>query len=196
MGLIGRDVFQLPQLHKYFSVSCKHIGHTLKMERKTQKDNRSGIVRVNDGHVSWEYKNESLLQIDLNQVCVIGEYTNTNGPYFDDYFLALVTKDGRWVSIPWYADNIDELTLYLSEKLHQDVNVSYLANSMEWKSFIHYPTYLKGQPLFTLTQTDNYKLPKTLFEKIIAAIGLGNFNSDHQIDLTNEVKEDLANACR
>ena len=166
------------------------------MQKKTDKDNTSGIVRISDGHVFWEYKDETLLQIDLNDICVIGEHTNSDGPHFDDYFLVLVTKDGRWATIPWYADNIDELTQYLSKKLQQDINVSYLANSTEWQSFILYPTHLKGQPIFTLTPTDNYKLPKTLFEKAIAAIGLGNFNSDQNIGLTNEVKDELTNACR
>ena len=68
------------------------------------------MVRLQGERVFWDYDNKNIFQIDINDIVVIGEYTNSDGPYFDDWFITFVTKDGQWQSIPWYADNIDELT--------------------------------------------------------------------------------------
>lgn len=135
------------------------------MKEQIQKENSSGIVRLQGDTVFWDYNNKNILQIDLNDIAIIGEYTNSEGPYLDDWFLVFVTKDGQWQNIPWYANNIDELTQYLSNKFHQDLNVTYLANSIEWKSIVLYPTHLKEKALFTLTPSDTYKEPKTFLDK-------------------------------
>ena len=131
------------------------------MQGEIKKQNSSGIVRLQGDKVFWDYDNKNILQIDIKDIVVIGEYTNSDGPYLDDWFLTFVTKDGQWQSIPWYADNIDELTQYLSDKFHQDLNETYLANSTEWKSIVRYPTHLKEKTLFTLTPCATYKEPKT-----------------------------------
>lgn len=127
---------------------------------------------------------------------MIGEYTNSDGPYFDDWFITFVTKDRHWQSIPWYADNIDELTQYLSNKFQQDFNVTYLAGSTEWKSIIRYPVHLKGKTLFTLTPSATYKEPKTFLDKILSSVGIGNFDTTHIITLTQEVQNELTYVSR
>jgi len=69
------------------------------MQGKLHKDNTSGKVRLQDDQIFWDYDNKNILEIDINEIVVIGEYTNSDGPYFDDWFLTLVTKDGQWQSI-------------------------------------------------------------------------------------------------
>ncbi|MBC7892737.1 MAG: hypothetical protein H7Y12_11025, partial [Sphingobacteriaceae bacterium] len=73
-----------------------------------EKVNSSGVVRTAGDVIKWTYKGELLLSIDMNEVVVIGEYTNDAGPWRDDWFLVFVTKSGSWQSIPRYADGIDE----------------------------------------------------------------------------------------
>lgn len=166
------------------------------MQGQIKKENSSGIVRLEGDKIFWDYDNKNILQIGPNDIVVIGEYTNSDGPYFDDWFIAFVTKDGQWQSIPWYADNIDELTQYLSNKFQQDLNVTYLAGSTELKSIIRYPSHLKEKTLFTLTPSLTYKAPKNVFDKILSSVGFGNFDTTQNITLTEEVQKELKNACR
>jgi len=166
------------------------------MQGQTKKINSSGIVRLQGDIVFWDNENKNILKIDINDVVVIGEYTNADGPYFDDWFLTFITKNGQWQSIPWYADNIDKLTQYLSNKFDQDFNITFLANSTEWKSIILYPIYLKEKTLFTLTPSSTYKEPKTFFDKLLSSVGFGGFDKTQDIALTEEVKGELVNACR
>lgn len=166
------------------------------MQGQIKKENSSGIVRLKGNKVFWDYDNKNILQIDLNDIVVIGEYTNSDGPYFDDWFITFITMDGQCQSIPWYADNIDELTQYLSDKFQQDLNAAYLAGSTEWNSIIRYPVHLKEKTLFTLTPSATYKEPKTFFDKILSSIGFGNFDTTKNITLTEEVLNELKNASR
>jgi hypothetical protein len=161
------------------------------MQRKIKKANSSGIVRIQGDILFWDDDNKNIHQINLNDVVVIGEYTHPGGPYIDDWFLTFVTKDGQWQSIPWCADNIIELTQYLTNKFDQDLNTTYLADSTEWKSIIRYPTYLKEKILFTLTNSATYKKPKTFLDKILSSIGFCNFDTSQNINLTEEVKNAL-----
>ena len=165
-------------------------------KEETEKKSTSGKVRIEDNIIYWDYENENLLQININEIVVIGEYTNSDGPYFDDWFLTFVSKDGQWQSIPRYAANIDNLTTYLSTKFDQDFNTTNLANSTEWKSSILYPTHLKDKMLFKLKPSSTYKTPKTLLDKILSSVGFGNFDTTQDIGLTEDVKNELANASR
>jgi hypothetical protein len=88
------------------------------------------------------------------------------------------------------------LTQYLSSKFHQDLNVTYLADSTEWKSIVRYPTHLKEKTLFTLTPSATYKEAKTFLDKILSSVGFGNFDTTQNITLTEEVKNELTNANR
>ena len=166
------------------------------MQKQINNENSSGIVRLLGDNVFWDYDNKNILQINFNDIVVIGEYTNSDGPHFDDWFITFVTKDGQWQSIPWYADNIDELTQYLSTKFHQDLNETYLAGSTEWKSIIRYPLHLKGKTLFTLIPSATYKEPKTILDKILSSVGFGNFDTEQNITLTEDVQNELMNASR
>lgn len=165
-------------------------------KQKSDRENTSGKIRIEGDIIFWDYQDRNLLQLDSNNIIAIGEYSNSDGPYLDDWFLTFVTKDGQWQSIPWYADNINELTHFLSNKFNQDLNSTFLANSTQWKSIIRYPSHLKNRPLFTLTPSDTYKAPKTFLDKILSSVGLGNFDTTQGIVLTEDVKSELANASR
>lgn len=119
-----------------------------------------------------------------------------NGPWFDDWFLTFVTKDGNCFNIPWYADNIDKLTKVLCNRFQSDLNVSYLTNSTTRNSIVRYPSNLKGHTLFVLTPSKKHKEPKTFLDKILSSVGLGNFDTTKDVDLTDEVKKELTNASR
>ena len=166
------------------------------MKEKNQKDTSSGTVRLQNDKIFWDYDNKSIFQIDIGDIVIIGEHTNSDGPFFDDWFLTFVTKDGHWQSIPWYADNIEELTTLLCDKFQSDLNNSFLNGSTEWASLIRHPTYLKNKPLFKVTPTESYKEPKTFLDKLLSSMGFGGNDTTKYVSLTEEVKNELTNASR
>lgn len=166
------------------------------MQDQNKKDRFSGVTGVRGEQIFWRDNNENILEMDINDIVIIGEYTNSDGPYFDDWFLVFVTFDGLWKRISWYAENIEQVTQYLSARFNQDLNITCLANSIEWKSTILYPEHLRGDPLFTLFPSETYKAQKTFLDKLLYSFGFGNFDTSRNITLTEEVKKELKNAKR
>jgi hypothetical protein len=166
------------------------------MQKQKDKENISGKVRIVENKIYWDYFNKTILEIDVNNIVVIGEYTNTNGPWFDDWFITFVTKDGNWQSIPWYVENRDQLTHFLCNQFQSDLNVSFLTSSTIWDSVVRFPATLKGQKLFITTPSDKYKVPKSLLDKIVSSIGFGSFDTSFTVDITDNVKNEVRNACR
>jgi hypothetical protein len=163
---------------------------------KEKRDQPDEYVSLEEEKVIWHNADLVFSTFDLNKVVVIGEYTNSNGPWFDDWFITFVLYDGSWQSIPWYVTNIDKLTKVLSDKFQTDLSQSYLVNSAQWKSLIRYPVELKGLPLFSIISYDNGCLHRTIWTRIINAVGFGKSKLKKQIELTVEVKTLLLNVRR
>jgi hypothetical protein len=161
------------------------------MERKTPDDYESGTISLKGSTVIWHNDDLVLLQLDLADIIIIGEYTNSNGPWFDDWFLTFVTRDGAWRSIPWYAKNMEELLRVLSVRFHPALENSSLANSTSWKSVVRYPIALEGKELFNKVPSRTYKAPKNWFHKLLYSIGLGGFDLSYDLELTDPVKIEL-----
>jgi hypothetical protein len=165
---------------------------TIKQTSPRRKpEQSSGTITIQGDHVTWHNIDLVFATFNLAEVIVIGEHTNSNGPWFDDWFIDFVTKDGNWFSIPWYADNIDTLTNMLCDKFQPDLNLSYLTSSTSWNSIIRHPSNLKGKQLFVLTPSATYKEPRNFFQRFLAGIGLGNFDTTNDINLTSDVKDEL-----
>lgn len=160
---------------------------------RERPEQSSGIISIEDDKVIWHNIDLVFCTFNLSDVIVIGEHTNSSGPWFDDWFITFVTKERKWFSVPWYAENIEELTKILCDKFEPDLNNSFLSGSTNWASVIRYPTHLKNKPLFKLTPTKDYKKPKTVFDKMLYSLGFGNFDTTKQVDLTDEVKKELNN---
>lgn len=161
-----------------------------------KKDNTSGKIQVIGDKIIWSYQDETVSVIDLDEVVVIGEYTNSDGPWFDDWFIVFVTKNGQWKHIPWYAENINELTEVLRTRFQSDFEGSVLTGSTTWNSVVRHPTHLKSQPLFTLTKTEKYKKPTNFFQRLQYGLGFGDYDTSEYINLTDTVKHELTNASR
>jgi hypothetical protein len=162
--------------------------------RKMPEDHDSEAVSLKGDKVIWHNHDLVILILDLSDVVVIGEYINSNGPWFDDWFITFVTRDGKWVSIPLYAHNIDELLEVLSIRFHPCLKNVHLANSTTWNSIIRYPKKLEGIELFNRVPSKNYKAPKTWFQKLQYSLGFGNFNFDHELELNSVAKVEIAKA--
>jgi hypothetical protein len=163
------------------------------MQQQKQKDNTSGKIRIDNNVFYWDYKDENILQVDIGEILIIGEYTNSDGPWFEDWFLTFVTKDGQWQSVPMYADKINDLLDLLCNTFDPGLRQNFLTGSTDWDSAILYPVSLKGKQLFELTPTETFKEPKTFFDKLLSSIGLGGFDTTKHVSLTEEAKNELTN---
>lgn len=165
----------------------------MKEQSIIEREKYSRIITCTETHIEWENPHGFNVNVDLNEVVVIGEYTTDAGPFFDDWFITFVYKNGEWKSIPVYADGIDALGEHLSGIFKIDFNKFFLANSTEWHSFVRYPEELEGKALFVIHPPEGYKSPKTPLQTMKSALGLGVYGKDWDFDLTDEVRFKIGN---
>jgi hypothetical protein len=79
------------------------------------------LVSIEGDTLIWHNEDVVFLQLNLNDVVVIGEFTNSNGHWFDDWFLAFVTKQGAYSSIPFYVKNREEVIQVLSQRFDPEL---------------------------------------------------------------------------
>src|SRR5207248_3557514 len=78
---------------------------------------------------------------------LIGEYTNSDGPYLDDYFFVFLTApEGGWHQASFYAKGRDEALTALSKSIGAPLQCG-LCNCTEYKTRIMWPTQLEDQEL-------------------------------------------------
>jgi len=99
-----------------------------------------------DGNLRW--------RTPASAIVLIAEYTTSDGPWCDDYFLIFWSwEDGRLFrsGTTLYADGMDEVLADLSRRLQCEVTCG-LADSTDWKSRIIWPPELVGHPYFTFVE--------------------------------------------
>lgn len=116
---------------------------------KTTPTHPSGIVQVEDGIVYYEWPigrhgRSNSIGIPLVDVKVIGEYTNQNGPFADDYFICFVTDAPGWTEVSFYAEGRDALLSELEAYFGADILLG-LCWSTDFNSRILWPLRLTGR---------------------------------------------------
>ena len=85
--------------------------------------------------------------VPIAEVRLIGEYTNSDGPYLDDYFFVFLTApQGGWHQASFYAKGRDEALAALSRRFDAPLQCG-LCNSTRYKTRILWPPELKDQEL-------------------------------------------------
>ena len=75
----------------------------------------SGELSVRGNEIHYESTTHSSWVLHVESVRLIGEYTNQNGPFADDYFLVFVPKGSDdWYRASFYAEGRDESLKALS----------------------------------------------------------------------------------
>ena len=82
-------------------------------------------------------------QVPLSEVRAIGEYTNENGPMWDDWYLVFVGREGNWYEVPADAPTVQPMLVLLSERLHAPLGLT-LLRSTSLASAILWPPRLRG----------------------------------------------------
>jgi protein-S-isoprenylcysteine O-methyltransferase Ste14 len=102
---------------------------------------------LSDGVViSHEAQDHEIWQIVIAELTCVGEYTNDNGPWDDDYFLVFGVKTGLWYEAPFNSDGRDETIEVLGKALDCDLHFG-LIQSTSFASRIIWPKELEGKPL-------------------------------------------------
>ena len=85
--------------------------------------------------------------VPVADVRLIGEYTNSDGPYVDDYFFVFLTApEGGWHQASFYAKGRDETLAALSGTIGAPLECR-LCNSTHYQTRIMWPPHLKDQEL-------------------------------------------------
>ncbi len=86
-------------------------------------------------------------QIPVSAIRLIAEYTNSDGPWIDDYFFVFLTapEDG-WHEASFYAKGRDAALRALEQKIGAPLECG-LCGSTEYRTRIMWPTELKDQAL-------------------------------------------------
>ena len=136
--------------------------------KRGKKENQSGqlaiacdVVNYSTPEKTTSYcKNWSL---PISQIQIVGEYTDSNGPYLDDYFFVFVLSNGSWRQASFYAEGRDSFLTELSSKLGHKLECG-LCNSTSLKSRVLWPEKLSGEILFTFARAPG---PKGFFAKLL-----------------------------
>jgi hypothetical protein len=85
--------------------------------------------------------------LSVSDVRIIGEVTNQNGPFADDYFFCFASGPAMWREASFYAEGRDEFLSALGAKLGSPLEVG-LCHSTDFASRVLWPPSLVGEPMF------------------------------------------------
>ncbi|MBL4587303.1 MAG: hypothetical protein JKX84_09655 [Flavobacteriales bacterium] len=132
---------------------------------ENERVKQNGFIDLKDDKVIRTFRGEVLAEILVSEIKVIGEFTTADGPYIDDWFITIMTKD-HWYELPMYAIGMDEVLTELSRKLNAPLQTKFV-NSTEWKTRVMYPVKLEGKALYDWVDLE----PKSIWERFRELIG-------------------------
>jgi len=107
----------------------------------------SGVLTLDGDHIRYASKDFGNWEIKVRDLLVVGELTNQDGPFVDDWWLAFVTEaNGHWYEASVYASGVPELCKSLGQRLGVNLEIT-LAASADFKSNILWPAHLQARPL-------------------------------------------------
>jgi hypothetical protein len=151
-----------------------------KREAKKGSTQNSGELRLNGGMLSYRLLNHEW-SIAVSSIRLVGEYTTSNGPWDDDYFLVfMVSAEQPWHQASFYADGRDGVLYRLGEAIGASLELG-LCNSADFKSRVIWPLEFAGRNFVELMPADS---------------AVGRFRqkwlgADYELRLTEEIKSVL-----
>jgi hypothetical protein len=110
--------------------------------------NDSGRYQITGGVLSYRSEVYGSWELPVSEVSVIGEYTNEDGPFADDYFLVFLSRnESGWFEGSFYGEGRDEIVQELSSRLGSAISLE-LSHSTTFTSRILWPEQMTGEALF------------------------------------------------
>ncbi|MCX6954518.1 MAG: hypothetical protein NTV51_20385 [Verrucomicrobia bacterium] len=127
----------------------------------------SGKLCCDAGQIHYSSATFGSWSVQFDSISIIGEYTNQNGPYLDDYFLIFVGESRQeWWEASFYADGRDP-TLSALERTFPGVSQLGLCGSTSFESHVLWPPKHHGKPLFVFSKPQR---PPGLLGRVMTAL--------------------------
>lgn len=110
------------------------------------RDEYSGVLECTSDTLTYHSRlcDWSILTSDIR---LIAEFTNSDGPYLDDYFFVFLTAaEGGWHQASFYAEGRDAALRALEKKIGAPLEAG-LCGSTEYRTRIIWPESVRDQPL-------------------------------------------------
>jgi len=111
----------------------------------------SGHIRLDGDTIRYRSKLYGDWDVPVSDVRIVGESTDQNGPFADDYFFCFATGPGMWLEASFYAEGRDEFLRALGARLGSPLETG-LCHSTDFASRVLWPPSLTGQPMFNYTE--------------------------------------------
>lgn len=112
----------------------------------------SGTLVCDGDVIRYSSRDFGSWSLPISSLQIIGEYTNENGPFLDDYFFVFLTESrSEWWEASFYAKGSDTFLATLRKNL-TDLGSPELYGSTSFKSRILWPAKHSGKPLFVFSQ--------------------------------------------
>jgi hypothetical protein len=113
-------------------------------------DDQSAVITCTGETLAYRSRLDTW-SIPVSAIKLVAEYTNSDGPGIDDYFLVFLTapEDG-WHEASFYAGGRNTMLQALGEKLGAPLQCG-MCNSATYRSRILWPARLRGQPLMDVS---------------------------------------------
>ena len=112
------------------------------------RERESGRLALHGGVLAYHWRGV-VWELPISRLVAVGEYTNGNGPWADDYFFVFVEAGGTYHQASFYAVDADETLVRLAGLLNADLGAG-LCASAEWKTRVMWPETMRDQPLFDI----------------------------------------------
>ena len=164
--------------------ATSHIQNRYHTYQKTiEKEEKYGIIKLTDKNVVEIIGGINPLKINVSEIKAIGEFTTSDGPFIDDWFLTFITQTD-WIEIPMYTNGMTEFLAELGKVLNSDLSAK-LTNSSEWNTRIVYPTKFRESELYEIEFIE----PKTFYKKFKKWIGMQDNVRAYSTELKKIIKE-------
>jgi hypothetical protein len=102
--------------------------------------------------------------LPISAIRLIGEYTNSDGPFVDDYFFVFLTApENGWHEASFYAKGREEALRHLAIHIGAPIE-SGLCHSTDYCTRIIWPCDLKDQPLMDIIAPEKQNLWQRLID--------------------------------
>jgi hypothetical protein len=132
----------------------------------TAKELRPEITLENELITVISPSGSQIWTMSLRDLALIGEYTDSNGPYVDDYFFIFVNHSGEWAQVSYYDEGLVEFFDAIGGYLKSELKVG-LQHSTDLASRVIWPTDLAGEDLFEFVPVVRTSLWRRLWQRLI-----------------------------
>lgn len=127
----------------------------------------SGRAFIRGDELIWETrKGQTLVQIPIDRIQIIGEYTTIDEPDCDEWYFLFVIGPREFHSISAFAEGMVDVLTELSVLLGAEIQGQF-TNSNTWQTQVLWPPKLHGRTLFKQKELE----PTNIWQALTHHIG-------------------------